>query len=164
MDWLEMSTANCSIQRTLGLIGDKWTLLIVRDAANGVRRFDDFHRHVGLSEPVLATRLRKLVDAGILEMTPYRMPAQRTRAEYRMTAKGWDLYPVLVALMQWGDQYLADPDGPPIRILHAGCGATVRAVVECSAERTPVTARDARVIPGPAAQPASAPRPATRTA
>jgi DNA-binding HxlR family transcriptional regulator len=164
MDWLEMSTANCSIQRTLSVIGDKWTLLIVRDAANGVRRFDDFHRHVGLSEPVLARRLRKLVDAGILEISPYRMPAQRTRPEYRMTAKGWDLYPVLVAIMQWGDKYLADPDGPPIRILHADCGAPVRAVVECSAERTPITARDARVTPGPAARPTRAPQSAARAA
>ena len=152
-----MSTANCSIQRTLGVVGDKWTLLIVREAANGVRRFDDFRRHVGLAEPVLARRLRKLVDEGILETSPYRLPAKRTRAEYRLTAKGWDLYPVLLALMQWGDKYLADPEGPPIQILHAACGGPVRVVVECAAEQSPVTARDARVVPGPAARPAAAP-------
>lgn len=152
MDWLQMSTDNCSVRRTLDVVGDKWTLLLIRDAANGVRRFDDFHRHVGLAEPVLARRLRRLVAEQIMETRPYRVPGQRTRTEYRLTAKGWDLYPVLVAIMQWGDKYLADPEGPPIRVLHADCGAPVRAVVECSAEQTPVSPRDARVIPGPSAR------------
>src|SRR3977135_3779743 len=103
VNWLEMSTDNCSIQRTLGVVGEKWTLLIIRDAMNGVRRFDDFRRHVGLSEPVLADRLRKLVAADILETRPYRAEGQRSRLEYRLTDKGLDLHAALVALMQWGD-------------------------------------------------------------
>lgn len=87
-----------------------------------------------------------------METRPYRLPGQRTRTEYQLTAKRWDLYPVLVAIVQWGDKYLADPEGPPILLLHADSGRPVRAVIECSAERTPVTVRDAQVIPGPSAR------------
>lgn len=152
MKWLETSTENCSIQRTLGVVGEKWTLLILRDAVNGVTRFDDFRRHVGLSEAVLADRLRKLVRHGILRTRPYQEPGSRTRHEYRVTAKGWDLYPALVALMQWGDKYAADPEGPPIEVLHRDCGAPVEAVVHCSREHVPLTPRDAEIRRGPAAR------------
>ncbi|NUO46485.1 MAG: helix-turn-helix transcriptional regulator, partial [Streptomyces sp.] len=103
MDWLAFSTENCSVQRALDLVGEKWTLLIVRDAANGVRRFDEFRQHIGLSEAVLSDRLRKLTEAGILATVPYREPGSRSRNEYRLTRKGWDLWPVLVALRQWGE-------------------------------------------------------------
>jgi DNA-binding HxlR family transcriptional regulator len=143
--WLEISTHNCSIQRTLALVGEKWTLLIIRDAMNGVRRFDDFRRHVGLSEPVLADRLRKLVAAGILETRPYRAEGQRARLEYQLTDKGLDLHPALVALMQWGDRYLAGPDGPAIEILHRDCGAPVRAVVECTGDHLEVGPHTSRI-------------------
>jgi DNA-binding HxlR family transcriptional regulator len=145
VNWLEISTHNCSIQRTLALVGEKWTLLIIRDAMNGVRRFDDLRRHVGLSEPVLADRLRKLVAAGILETRPYRAEGQRSRLEYRLTDKGLDLHAALVALMQWGDRYLADPGGPPIEVLHADCGAPVRAVVQCTGEHVEVGPRSSRI-------------------
>ncbi|MGY0064667.1 winged helix-turn-helix transcriptional regulator [Streptomyces sp. LZ34] len=151
MDWREVDTEDCSIRRALEVVGEKWTLLILRDAVNGVRRFDDFHRHVGLSQAVLADRLRKLVASGILRSTPYQEPGRRTRHEYRMTRKGWDLWPVLVALMQWGDAYAAGPDGPPLRLRHEGCGAPVRAAVVCCAEETPVTPRQVAVEPGHAA-------------
>jgi DNA-binding HxlR family transcriptional regulator len=151
-----MSTENCSIQRTLDLVGEKWTLLILRDAVNGVTRFDDFHRHVGLSETVLADRLRKLVRHGIVGTRPYREPGSRTRHEYHVTAKGWDLYPALVALMQWGDKYAADPGGPPVEVLHRDCGAPVEAVVHCSREHLPLTPREAEVRPGPTARRTSA--------
>jgi DNA-binding HxlR family transcriptional regulator len=145
VNWLEMSTDNCSIQRTLGVVGEKWTLLIIRDAMNGVRRFDDFRRHVGLSEPVLADRLRKLIAAGILETRPYRAEGQRSRLEYHLTDKGLDLHTALVALMQWGDRYLADPDGPAIEVLHHDCGAPARAVVECTGEHVEVGPRSSRI-------------------
>ncbi|WP_344397766.1 helix-turn-helix domain-containing protein [Actinomadura alba] len=162
MKWLDTSTENCSIQRALDVLGEKWTLLIVRDAVNGVRRFDDFRRHVGLSEAVLADRLRKLLDAGVLETRPYREPGRRTRRDYHLTAKGWDLYPALIALMQWGDKYAADAEGPPVEVRHRGCGAPVEAVVRCSAEHRAVGPREAEVRPGPAARPAPTAGPAAR--
>ncbi|MEU3277917.1 winged helix-turn-helix transcriptional regulator [Streptomyces antibioticus] len=152
MEWLEASTENCPVQRTLDIVGEKWTLLILRDAAAGVRRFDDFHRHIGLSEAVLSDRLRKLTAAGILTTVPYREPGSRSRNAYRMTRKGWDLWPVLVALRQWGDTYAPEPHGPVLDIRHEGCGAPVRVVVECAAENVPLTPRDVSARPGPGAR------------
>lgn len=111
MEWLEASTENCPVQRTLDVVGEKWTLLILRDAVNGVRRFDDFHRHIGLSEAVLSDRLRKLAAAGILKTVPYQEPGTRSRNEYHLTRKGWDLWPVLMALSQWGETYALGPEG-----------------------------------------------------
>jgi DNA-binding HxlR family transcriptional regulator len=153
MKWLEMSTENCTVQRTLDLVGEKWTLLLLRDAFNGVRRFDDFRRHVGLSEAVLADRLRKLVAAGILATVPYRENGSRTRHEYRLTPKGGDLWPVLVALRQWGETYVGDPEGPVLEIRHRDCGAAVRVVVECPEEHAALSPTEVRVVPGPAARP-----------
>ncbi|MER5408880.1 helix-turn-helix domain-containing protein [Streptomyces sp. NPDC002769] len=153
MDWLEVSTENCTVQRTLDLVGEKWTLLILRDAFNGVRRFDDFRRHVGLSEAVLAGRLRKLVASGILRTEPYREAGSRTRHEYRLTRKGRDLWPVLVALRQWGEAYVADPEGPVLDIRHSECEAPVRVVVECADEHVALTPAEVTVLPGPSAQP-----------
>ncbi|SME88800.1 helix-turn-helix domain-containing protein [Streptomyces sp. Amel2xC10] len=152
MEWLEASTENCPVQRTLDIVGEKWTLLILRDAAAGVRRFDDFHRHIGLSEAVLSDRLRKLTAAGILTTVPYREPGSRSRNAYRLTRKGWDLWPVLVALRQWGDMYAPEPDGPVLDIRHEECGAPVRVVVECSTENVPLTPRDVSARPGPGAR------------
>lgn len=148
-----MSTENCTVQRTLDVVGEKWTLLILRDAFNGVRRFDDFRRHVGLSEAVLVSRLRKLMAAGILRTEPYREAGSRTRYEYRLTRKGRDLWPVLVALRQWGEAYVADPEGPVLDIRHSECAAPVRVVVECADEHVALTPADVTVLPGPSARP-----------
>ncbi|MEU1465073.1 helix-turn-helix domain-containing protein [Streptomyces sp. NPDC005727] len=153
MTWLETSTENCTIQRTLDLFGEKWSLLILRDAMNGVRRFDDFRRHMGLSEAVLADRLRKLVRAGVLDTAPYREPGSRTRHEYRLTRKGWDLWPAMMALKQWGDQYAADPEGPPLEVLHRECGESAEAVVVCAAGHGPLGPRQAYTRPGASARP-----------
>jgi DNA-binding HxlR family transcriptional regulator len=160
--WLDVDTENCSVRRALDVIGDRWSLLLLRDAMNGVHRFDAFHRHVGLSEAVLADRLRKLVAAGILETRPYREPGARTRSEYRLTAKGWDLWPAMIALMQWGDKYAADPEGPVLEVRHAGCDAPVRAVVECQDEHTVLTPQQVTARPGPSARPAQRPGPRSR--
>ena len=111
MRWIDFDSEACSVHRTLEVVGEKWTMLLIRDAANGVHRFDDFRRHVGLSEAVLADRLRTLVGHGILETREYQEPGQRKRREYRLTEKGWDLFPVLVALMQFGDKHLRLHDG-----------------------------------------------------
>ncbi|MFJ5216690.1 winged helix-turn-helix transcriptional regulator [Streptomyces sp. NPDC088354] len=152
MTWLETSTENCTVQRTLDLIGEKWSLLVLREAMNGVRRFDDFRRHMGLSEAVLADRLRKLVAAGLLDTVPYREPGSRTRHEYRLTRKGWDLWPAMIALKQWGDRYTADPDGPPLEVLHGECGAPVETVVVCTDGDGPLTPRQAVTRPGASAR------------
>ncbi|WP_432126006.1 winged helix-turn-helix transcriptional regulator [Streptomyces sp. bgisy082] len=154
MKWLETDTENCSVRRALDLVGEKWTLLILRDAFNGVRRYDEFRRHLGLSEAVLADRLRKLVAAEVLRAEPYREPGARTRYEYRLTAKGVDLWPVLLALKQWGDAHVEAPGGPVLDVRHADCGAPVRVVVQCEGEeRATLSARDVTVRPGPGARP-----------
>ncbi|WP_406387767.1 winged helix-turn-helix transcriptional regulator [Streptomyces sp. NBC_00887] len=155
MEWLETSTENCPVQRTLDIVGEKWTLLILRDAANGVRRFDDFHRHVGLSEAVLADRLRKLTAAGVMRTVPYREPGRRTRQEYRLTRKGWELWPVLVALRQWGEAHAVDPEVPVLELRHTACGGPVRAVVECAAEHLALDPSDVEVTSGAAAPPST---------
>lgn len=152
MEWLEASTENCPVQRTLDVVGEKWTMLILRDAANGVRRFDDFHRHIGLSEAVLSDRLRKLTSAGILKTVPYQEPGSRARNEYRLTRKGWDLWPALMALGQWGETYLLDPDDTLLDVRHTDCDAPVRVVVECSAEHSALKPWDVTARLGPGAR------------
>ncbi len=154
MQWLEYDTDNCSIQRTLDVIGEKWTLLVLREAFNGVRRFDQIRDHVGVSDPVLADRLRKLVAAGVLEASPYREPGRRTRYEYRLTTKGLDLYPVLIALLRWGDRYCADPAGPSVLVTHRHCDEPVEAVAECASGHRLDSPGQARAVPGPGAHPA----------
>jgi DNA-binding HxlR family transcriptional regulator len=151
MSWLETSTENCTVQRTLGLIGEKWSLLVLRDAMNGVRRFDDFRRHMGVSEAILADRLRTLVAAGIFEATPYREPGARTRNEYVLTEKGWGLWPVLIALKQWGDRNLADPSGAPWEVHHRDCGGEVGVAVYCEAGHGPLSPSQTAGLPGPTA-------------
>lgn len=153
MRWLEYDTSNCSIQRTLDFVGEKWVFLVLREAFNGVRRFDQIRDHVGMSDPVLADRLRKLVAAGILESSPYREIGRRVRNEYRLTPKGLALYPVLIALLQWGDTYAADPEGPSVLVTHKDCGEPVSAVIECAAGHRLHSARDSQSDPGPGAHP-----------
>jgi DNA-binding HxlR family transcriptional regulator len=125
------SMANCSIARALAVVGTRSTLLIMREAFFGTRRFDDFARRVGIGEPATAARLKELTAAGLLERFPYQEPGQRTRFAYRLTAKGRDLYPVITALRQWGDIWTADEQGPPLVVRHRDCGALVHAVLRC---------------------------------
>lgn len=152
MQWLDYDTENCSIQRTLDVIGEKWTLLVLREAFNGVRRFDRIRDHIGVSDPVLADRLRKLVAAGVLEVSPYREPGDRLRHEYRLTEKGLDLYPVLIAMLRWGDRHCADPAGPSVVVTHRDCGHPVEAVVQCAGGHRLASARESRATPGPGAR------------
>ena len=151
MEWLDYDTDNCSVRRTLEVIGEKWTILVLREAFNGVRRFDQIREHTGMSDAVLSARLRTLVGQGVLEAVRYKEPGARTRHEYRLTEKGLDLYPVLIALMQWGDKHRSDPAGPALVITHRGCGEPVHAVVECAAGHA-VGVRESASAPGPAAR------------
>lgn len=148
---LAWSTDNCSVARTLAVIGEKWTLVVLRELFQGVRRFDDMRAHSGIPRQVLSDRLAHLVDEGLLRREAYREPGQRERQEYRLTPKGIALHPVLLALMAWGDAYEADPEGPSFEVRHRDCGAPVRLVLECAEGHDHLTARDVRGTPGPAA-------------
>lgn len=123
---------NCSIERTLDVVGEKWTFLVLREAFSGVRRFADMQANTGAPRQVLSARLARLVNEGLLRKVPYREPGQRQRDEYRLTEKGRDLYPLLVALMHWGDKYLAGEEGPPVLLTHRDCGALVEQHFRCA--------------------------------
>lgn len=136
---------NCSVARSLEVVGERWTLLILRDAFWGVRRFDDFQKDLGVARNVLQTRLTRLVDEGIMERVPYQ--DRPLRCEYRLTEKGIDLWPILVAMMGWGDKHAA-PEGPPVRLEHKGCGGTVndrRICESCGAQLGPRDVRPERI-------------------
>jgi DNA-binding HxlR family transcriptional regulator len=122
----------CTIARTLDVIPTRSAFLILREAFYGTTRFDDFAQRVGISEPVTAARLKELVDDGLLEREDYREPGQRTRQRYRLTDKGADLFPALVALMQWGDRWL-DERGGPVELRHHDCGEKVAVELRCAA-------------------------------
>lgn len=150
---LAWSTANCTVGRAMEVLGERWTFVVLREVFNGVRRFDDMRRHSGIPRQVLTDRLALLVDAGILRREPYREPGQRERHEYRPTTKGFDLYPVLVAVRAWGDRYLADPEGSPVEFEHVGCGAEVGLVLRCAAGHEVSGQRDVATRPGPGIRP-----------
>ncbi len=122
----------CTVARALDVIPTRSAFLILREAFYGTTRFDDFSQRVGISEPVTAARLRELLDNGLLEREDYREPGQRTRQRYRLTEKGSDLFPVLVALMQWGDRWL-DEHGGPVELRHRDCGEPVAVELRCGA-------------------------------
>jgi DNA-binding HxlR family transcriptional regulator len=152
MDWLDFDTGNCTVARTLGLVGDRWSLLVLREAFNGVRRFDDLHRHLGIAPTVLTKRLDELVRNGLLSRAPYQERGQRVRQEYRLTPVGWDLQPVVIAIMAFGDKHLADPEGPPVRLEHAGCGAAVKPQLACEDGHQLASPREISLTPGPSAR------------
>ncbi len=122
----------CSVARTLEVVGEKWALLALREVFLGVGRFDAIQAATGAPRAVLMRRLRTLVGAGVLEQHDYRDGGARTRQEYRLTVAGRELQPVLIALMQWGDRHLAGPGGPPLEVTHSSCGAPVRAGLCCA--------------------------------
>jgi DNA-binding HxlR family transcriptional regulator len=122
----------CSMARALDVVSSRSALLILREAFYGTTKFDEFAQRVGISEPVTAARLAGLVDDGLLEKEPYREPGQRTRQAYKLTDKGAELFPVLVALMEWGDRWLA-PDGAPVVLRHRDCGEDVHTELRCAA-------------------------------
>jgi DNA-binding HxlR family transcriptional regulator len=147
----------CSVARTLELVGERWTILILRDAFLGIRRFDDFQRSLGVARNVLQGRLERLVENEILERVRYQERPERF--EYRLTEKGLDLWPVLVALISWGDRYAA-PDGPPVVLEHRGCGGAVNDRRICEACGAHLGPRDVRARRGPAARDEPAVQPA----
>jgi len=139
----------CSIARTLALVGDRWTLLILRDLSNGVRRFDDLVSHLGIARNVLSRRLAALADGGLITRTAYRVDGARERHEYRLTHAGRDFVPILLAVMAWGDRHLSAQDGPPAVPRHAGCGERVRVSLTCEAGHELGDRPRLRLEPGP---------------
>ncbi len=140
------SANRCTVARTLDVISTRSAFLVLREAFYGTTRFDDFARRARVSEPVAAARLRELVADGLLRQEAYREPGQRTRQEYRLTEKGADLLPAIVALMQWGDRWL-DEDGGPVRLEHRGCGARAGVEIRCAAGHE-VTAAELDLVHG----------------
>jgi DNA-binding HxlR family transcriptional regulator len=162
MTWAELDSHVCSLARTLKIIGQPWTLLVLRDLFNGIRRFDDLADHLGIARNVLADRLARLTDSGLAQRVPYREPGDRTRYEYRLTSTGLDLCTVMVAFAGWGDRHLAGPAGPPARFEHAGCGAPVQAGLLCANGHLLGTSDRVLSRPGPGARPRNQPRAGSR--
>jgi DNA-binding HxlR family transcriptional regulator len=141
----------CSIAGALEVVGERWSLLIVRNVFLGLRRFDEIQENLGIARNVLQTRLTRLMSAGVLEKRLYQ--ERPRRYEYRLTEKGLDLWPTIVALMQWGDRYAAPVAGPPVVLEHRGCGGAVDEHRVCEACAAKLSARDVRALPGPGAVP-----------
>src|SRR6267154_6218728 len=149
---LDYDTANCSIGAAVRIIGERQTFLVLREAFNGVRRFDDMQRRTAIPRQVLSDRLARLVDEGLLRKVPYQESGQRPRFEYRLTEKGLDLYPVLVALMEWGDKYAVGSAGPQVLLEHRDCGEPVQLQMACRAGHVLGSAREVTPLPGPGAR------------
>lgn len=146
MKWSELADQNCSAARTIAVIGDRWTLMLLRDLFLGVRRFDDFERRLGISRSIIADRLKRLVDEGVLRREAYQQ--NPVRHEYRLTEKGLALHPVVMAIVHWGDTHYAGPEGPPLIHRHKACGCDFTPVLTCSECGDAVGARDVEVREG----------------
>ena len=157
MERTSYQASNCSIARTLQVLGEKWTLLILRESFYGATRFEQFHQVLQCPRNLLSERLTKLVDEGILERTEYREPGSRARHEYRMTETGRELTPILLALRQWGDRHKADPAGPPVLSRHAGCGQELRVTLQCAAGHEVTGPDDIELFDGPGVLPLAPP-------
>jgi DNA-binding HxlR family transcriptional regulator len=145
---------NCSLAQTLDVIGERWTLLIVRDAFFGVRRFDQFQRDLGIARNILATRLSRLVDEGILE----RRPTDDSRHEYVLTDKGLDLQAVLLAMTHWGDRYKPNPKGDRVVFVERATGEPIARMGVRSHDGRSLEPREIKAVPGPGFQPSRKPQ------
>jgi len=125
---------------------------VLREAFNGIRRFDDMQRRTGAPRQVLSDRLGRLVSDGILRKVPYQEPGQRARSEYRLTGKGLDLFPVVVALLEWGNKHAPGPGGPLVALTHRDCGEPVALQLACAAGHVLDSAREVTPVPGPGAR------------
>jgi DNA-binding HxlR family transcriptional regulator len=143
----------CSVARSLEVVGERWTLLVLRDAFLGVRRFDDFQRSLGVARNVLTARLGRLVDEGVLERVAYQ--ERPRRYEYRLTEKGLGLWPVIVALVRWGDDHYPEEAGSPRVFEHRGCGGRLTERLACDRCGAELGPRDVRALPGPGARTAA---------
>ncbi len=148
--WSEIATQHCSIARTLSVVGDSWTMLVVRELFNGNHRFNVLLDRTGAPSALLSERLAGLERDGAVAKRPYSERADRF--EYRLTAKGRDLYPVLISLLAWGDRWMANGEAPPLHLVHTRCGQPTTPVLHCSAcgEAIDPRAMQAHAAPLPA--------------
>lgn len=160
MRWELLDREDCSLARALAVLGDRWTLLVLRDAFTGVRRFEEFEASLGIARRVLSERLALLVKEDVLRKVAYQ--ERPTRYEYRLTEKGLALYPAIISLVHWGDRFYAGAEGPPVIHAHTRCGHDFRPVLTCSECGEPLDAREVtiRTRPGGAIR-ASRSRPRT---
>jgi DNA-binding HxlR family transcriptional regulator len=147
MQRTRLSDVTCSIARTMDVIGEWWTPLILRDLFVGISRFEDLRRDLGIATNVLSDRLSTLVREGVVEQVPSRPGS--TRSEYLLTAKGRDLYPVILAVMAWGDRWMDGGQGPPAQIRHLDCGQDTSATVVCAHCQEPLTSENTEGHAGP---------------
>src|SRR3984893_12784222 len=150
MRWNELSEENCSMARTVSVIGDRWTLLILRDCFLRVRRFEDFQERLGITRPILANRLKKLVDDFVLVKVPYQQ--RPLRYEYRLTQKGLDLYPIVMAIVHWGDVHMAGKKGRPLLHTHDPCAKVSNPLMVGAEWGEPLMPKQVHVRPGPDAK------------
>lgn len=144
----DFADQNCSVARTLEVVGERWSLLVIRDAFMGVRRFEDFHGRLGISRNVLSARLTKLVEQGILRREQY--SERPPRSEYRLTSRGRDLFPVIMAMVEFGDAHAPPPEGPSRLFKHRACGQEIdKRHLRCDTCGTDVTVRDIVQEEGP---------------
>jgi DNA-binding HxlR family transcriptional regulator len=154
----DLDATQCSIASTVQIIGDRWTLLILRDAFRGIRRFDAFHQDLGIARNLLTDRLNRLVGHGILDKVAYQ--DRPVRYEYRLSPKGVELSPSLVALMKWGDTWMAGDNGPPVVLVHDGCENPVQQTFtcpDCEATVTPLQLRNRHSHVSPNTEPNTQP-------
>ncbi len=144
----DVGTQTCSVARALSVIGDRWTMMVLREAFLRTRRFDDFQARIGAARHIVADRLKKLVDHGILERRKYQ--ERPVRYEYRLTEKGLDLHPILLSMAAWGDRWMDEGEGAPVEYVHKDCGRSMRPVLGCSECGKPVDAKSVQPKPGPA--------------
>ena len=148
MRWDDIDKQVCSVARSLSVVGERWTMLIIRDAFLGTRRFDQFQNNLGITRHRLSERLGKLVDAGVLVKVPYH--DRPVRYEYRLTRKGLGLYPVLMSLARWGDEWMDKGEGVPMEYVHLKCGKVAHAVMSCSECHEPLKPEEVTPRLGPA--------------
>ena len=149
MKWDALAEERCSVARTVSVIGDRWTLMVLRDCFLGIRRFEDFQARLGISRTITAERLKHLTDEGVLKKVPYQ--DRPVRYEYRLTDKGLDLYPVVIAIVNFGDRHYAGDAGPPLLHRHKACGHDFAPVMTCSCCHEPLKAREVETRAGPGA-------------
>lgn len=143
----ELPFQQCSLARTAAIVGDQWTLVILRDAFLKVRRFEDFQRRNGITRRILTLRLRMLVERGIFERVPYQ--SRPLRHEYRLTSRGRDLYPIILSIVHWGNEHLAEEAGPPVLHRHKSCGADIVPKLVCAHCEGELTSKNVEARPGP---------------
>ncbi len=145
----DFTRMRCPVARSMAVLGERWAMLVLREAFYGTTRFDEFERHLGIAPNILSARLRDLTEHGLLEKAP--LAEGGARHEYRLTEKGRDFFPAYLALKAWADRWMTGPDGPAVLLEEAATGRPVQAMPVLSAAGTPLRPEDVRVLPGPGA-------------